>query len=188
MRSCQQRVNFRVLPVGVRVAEWSKAPDSSSGPRMWAWVQIPLLTKNFCPPLRLGNHSQLLVYTILCCCPMNKLGDALHKLLGIHAAAELMLMVSIASGRAETSFPSKWGPNSCLDQVCNGSPCISLVPALPVPIQLAKMVRRFHASIKAVSLLWKMRMLQRTINHVFMRLCQHARISFHQVTYPLHRV
>ncbi len=26
--------------VGVRVAEWSKAPDSSSGPRMWAWVQI----------------------------------------------------------------------------------------------------------------------------------------------------
>ena len=30
----------------VRVAEWSKAPDSSSGPRMWAWVQIPLLT--FC--------------------------------------------------------------------------------------------------------------------------------------------
>ena len=33
---------------GVRVAEWSKAPDSSSGPRMWAWVQIPLLTDKFC--------------------------------------------------------------------------------------------------------------------------------------------
>ena len=29
---------------GVRVAEWSKAPDSSSGPCTWAWVQIPLLT------------------------------------------------------------------------------------------------------------------------------------------------
>ncbi|KAG5018214.1 hypothetical protein JHK82_014160 [Glycine max] len=31
------------------MAEWSKAPDSSSGPRERAWVQIPLLTKlNFC--------------------------------------------------------------------------------------------------------------------------------------------
>ncbi len=40
-------VNFRVFPAGVRVAEWSKAPDSSSGPRMWAWVQIPLLTQHF---------------------------------------------------------------------------------------------------------------------------------------------
>ncbi|KAB2052330.1 hypothetical protein ERO13_A12G105800v2 [Gossypium hirsutum] len=28
------------------MAEWSKAPDSSSGPRERAWVQIPLLT--FC--------------------------------------------------------------------------------------------------------------------------------------------
>ena len=26
------------------MAEWSKAPDSSSGPRLRAWVQIPLLT------------------------------------------------------------------------------------------------------------------------------------------------
>ncbi|CAN1192539.1 hypothetical protein LINPERPRIM_LOCUS27133, partial [Linum perenne] len=26
------------------VAEWSKAPDSSSGPLTRAWVQIPLLT------------------------------------------------------------------------------------------------------------------------------------------------
>ena len=34
----------------VRMAEWSKAPDSSSGPRERAWVQIPLLT-NFLPPL-----------------------------------------------------------------------------------------------------------------------------------------
>ena len=44
----------------VRMAEWSKAPDSrhslasfigsiveNSGPRMRAWVQIPLLTKSF---------------------------------------------------------------------------------------------------------------------------------------------
>ncbi|CAN1180042.1 hypothetical protein LINPERHAP2_LOCUS34561 [Linum perenne] len=31
----------------VRVAEWSKAPDSSSGPRKRAWVQIPLLTKYY---------------------------------------------------------------------------------------------------------------------------------------------
>ncbi|CAN1853559.1 hypothetical protein LINPERHAP1_LOCUS41067, partial [Linum perenne] len=29
------------------VAEWSKAPDSSSGPRKRAWVQIPLLTIHF---------------------------------------------------------------------------------------------------------------------------------------------
>ena len=28
----------------VRMAEWSKALDSSSGPRERAWVQIPLLT------------------------------------------------------------------------------------------------------------------------------------------------
>ncbi|KAF8106346.1 hypothetical protein N665_0143s0016 [Sinapis alba] len=26
------------------MAEWSKAPDSSSGPRKRAWVQTPLLT------------------------------------------------------------------------------------------------------------------------------------------------
>ncbi len=31
----------------VRMAERSKAPDSSSGPRKWAWVQIPLLTQPF---------------------------------------------------------------------------------------------------------------------------------------------
>jgi hypothetical protein len=29
------------------MAEWSKAPDSSSGPLTRAWVQIPLLTE-FC--------------------------------------------------------------------------------------------------------------------------------------------
>ncbi|KAH1153627.1 hypothetical protein GLYMA_18G073000v4 [Glycine max] len=29
------------------MAEWSKAPDSSSGPRERAWVQIPLLTLLF---------------------------------------------------------------------------------------------------------------------------------------------
>ncbi|CAK7318266.1 hypothetical protein VULLAG_LOCUS21048 [Vulpes lagopus] len=39
------------------MAEWSKAPDSSSasskegsGLRMEAWVRIPLLTRPFCPP------------------------------------------------------------------------------------------------------------------------------------------
>ena len=46
--------NFPIYIV-VRVAEWSKAPDSSSGPRMWAWVQIPLLTL----VLLLGNHVSL---------------------------------------------------------------------------------------------------------------------------------
>ncbi|KAJ7980771.1 Protein RFT1-like [Quillaja saponaria] len=34
---------FHLFPP--RMAEWSKAPDSSSGPRERAWVQIPLLTK-----------------------------------------------------------------------------------------------------------------------------------------------
>ncbi|ONI32901.1 hypothetical protein PRUPE_1G392700 [Prunus persica] len=29
------------------MAEWSKAPDSSSGPLTRAWVQIPLLTISF---------------------------------------------------------------------------------------------------------------------------------------------
>ena len=51
--------------VNVRMAEWSKAPDSrhslapsigsakeNSGPRMRAWVQIPLLT-NYFPPIYL---------------------------------------------------------------------------------------------------------------------------------------
>ncbi|KAG4190339.1 hypothetical protein ERO13_A07G024450v2 [Gossypium hirsutum] len=35
------------------MAEWSKAPDSSSGPRERAWVQIPLLTSclNFLKPI-----------------------------------------------------------------------------------------------------------------------------------------
>jgi hypothetical protein len=32
------------LDIKVRMAEWSKAPDSSSGPLTRAWVQIPLLT------------------------------------------------------------------------------------------------------------------------------------------------
>ena len=52
--------HFAIL-LHVRMAEWSKAPDSrinpcslirnkleNSGPRMRAWVQIPLLTDNFC--------------------------------------------------------------------------------------------------------------------------------------------
>ena len=35
---------FKVHQYKVRMAEWSKAPDSSSGPLTRAWVQIPLLT------------------------------------------------------------------------------------------------------------------------------------------------
>ena len=50
---------FLLQNVNVRMAEWSKAPDSrhcfgpligiceNSGPRMRAWVQIPLLTNQF---------------------------------------------------------------------------------------------------------------------------------------------
>ena len=53
-------IDFAIL-LHVRMAEWSKAPDSrinpcslirnkleNSGPRMRAWVQIPLLTNIFC--------------------------------------------------------------------------------------------------------------------------------------------
>ncbi|KAK7320494.1 hypothetical protein VNO77_30018 [Canavalia gladiata] len=49
----------------VRMAEWSKAPDSSSGLRERAWVQIPLLTFAyffiFCPLIlfRLFNAFSL---------------------------------------------------------------------------------------------------------------------------------
>ncbi|KAF8053646.1 hypothetical protein N665_1387s0004 [Sinapis alba] len=40
------------------MAEWSKAPDSSSGLRKRAWVQIPLLTKQNCFfPLNLTKFS-----------------------------------------------------------------------------------------------------------------------------------
>ena len=51
------------------MAERSKAPDSRaqlfvlterSGPRMWAWVRIPLLTKTFF--LSFENVSPLLYY------------------------------------------------------------------------------------------------------------------------------
>ncbi len=53
------KCQFAALEVPVRMAEWSKAPDSRSyglayamsngysGPRMWAWVRIPLLTHTF---------------------------------------------------------------------------------------------------------------------------------------------
>ena len=37
--------NQHIVDTQVRMAEWSKAPDSSSGPLTRAWVQIPLLTK-----------------------------------------------------------------------------------------------------------------------------------------------
>ena len=51
----------------VRMAERSKAPDSRvtslplttkehSGPRMWAWVRIPLLTR-FCHPLSITERK-----------------------------------------------------------------------------------------------------------------------------------
>ena len=53
---------YFVTQIHVRMAEWSKAPDSrinpcslirnkleNSGPRMRAWVQIPLLTNIFFP-------------------------------------------------------------------------------------------------------------------------------------------
>ena len=58
----------------VRMAEWSKAPDSrlnlttligstleNSGPRMRAWVQIPLLTKLF-----FFNLFQITCWLVLC--------------------------------------------------------------------------------------------------------------------------
>ena len=51
------------------MAEWSKAPDSSvttwpaseghSGPRLWAWVQIPLLTRRFLVALETKMPSVL---------------------------------------------------------------------------------------------------------------------------------
>ena len=38
------KINHKFVHAKVRMAEWSKAPDSSSGPLTRAWVQIPLLT------------------------------------------------------------------------------------------------------------------------------------------------
>ena len=52
--------------VGVRVAEWSKAPDSSSGPHMWAWVQIPLLTMLFCVRCDVGEANASLEDVLVC--------------------------------------------------------------------------------------------------------------------------
>ena len=37
-------INHKFVHAEVRMAVWSKAPDSSSGPLTRAWVQIPLLT------------------------------------------------------------------------------------------------------------------------------------------------
>ncbi|CAN0913651.1 hypothetical protein LINGRAHAP2_LOCUS28068 [Linum grandiflorum] len=39
------------------MAEWSKAPDSSSGLRKRAWVQIPLLTFHFSPFIHQKNRT-----------------------------------------------------------------------------------------------------------------------------------
>ena len=60
----------------VRMAERSKAPDSRScvpsavnadwepsGPRMWAWVRIPLLTKTFFAPF--FSRNRLLFFLTL---------------------------------------------------------------------------------------------------------------------------
>ena len=60
VRSLDGMLLFPNTLINVRMAEWSKAPDSrhslalligsaieNSGPRMRAWVQIPLLTKLF---------------------------------------------------------------------------------------------------------------------------------------------
>ncbi|CAN1162523.1 hypothetical protein LINPERHAP2_LOCUS24538, partial [Linum perenne] len=49
-----------------RVAEWSKAPDSSSGPLTRAWVQIPLLTTFFFfqMVLRPTTKLHLIIYTL----------------------------------------------------------------------------------------------------------------------------
>jgi hypothetical protein len=38
------KFSHKLLTSKVRMAEWFKAPDSSSGPLTRAWVQIPLLT------------------------------------------------------------------------------------------------------------------------------------------------
>ena len=46
-----QEREYDALIQRVSMAEWSKAPDSSSGPRKRAWVQIPLLTFLFFLPL-----------------------------------------------------------------------------------------------------------------------------------------
>ena len=55
--------------VEVRLAEWSKAPDLSSGSRLWAWVRTPHLTKvifssqpeNQCRSFFLLTHFSILI-------------------------------------------------------------------------------------------------------------------------------
>ena len=44
------------------MAEWSKAPDSSSGLRKRAWVQIPLLTSSFCYLTCLKVHKSIYLH------------------------------------------------------------------------------------------------------------------------------
>lgn len=63
--------------VAVRMAERSKAPDSRgetlsstehSGPRMWAWVRIPLLTPLLLSYLKVNNADSIatMVLVLLC--------------------------------------------------------------------------------------------------------------------------
>ena len=40
------QVNINRIIMDVRMAEWSKALRSGRSPLLWAWVQIPLLTRN----------------------------------------------------------------------------------------------------------------------------------------------
>ena len=47
------KINHKFVHAKIRMAEWSKAPDSSSGPLTRAWVQIPLLT---------GEHTKFLLF------------------------------------------------------------------------------------------------------------------------------
>ena len=67
--------HFAIIFITVRMAEWSKAPDSrliltpligstseNSGPRMRAWVQIPLLTTIFSSSL-----FAVTCWLVLCC-------------------------------------------------------------------------------------------------------------------------
>ena len=47
----------------VRMAEWSKAPDSSSGPQKRAWAQIPLLVV---PPQDIYEKKIKFIFWITC--------------------------------------------------------------------------------------------------------------------------
>ena len=50
------QVNIYRIILDVRMAEWSKALRSGRSPLLWAWVQIPLLTINFCHPKMIFHY------------------------------------------------------------------------------------------------------------------------------------